>query len=401
MKRIAIVMITSLLLQAPPAIGAGIEAPVGIVAAGDSLWFLNAEQAAEPHARRALPVRGEVHNLAVQSLVRPPEYLRDVRVCVATDHGLHMWTPRSDTLALRRVGNVLDVEASTNSWIALVHEGAGSDKPALSLLVEDTNETAMLFRPNSWGMAYPLPAGVRTATLAGLRIEWLSEQVEGVSDWSATSRGSGSTVALLSGPQEPVIQVRAVPNVEDAGEIALPPLDEDPQQARIDSRFFLPLGRYLAVLESGTAVKPRVRLIGGDFQGEAVWTSDEDFAVVDAVPVRPQGPYHYWIVAAGTELRMLQVSSQRFWNTGRGEVQEAGRRGLSGDFTAMAAGGGSWAVVAYEPGSGATVIDVFDPTDPEMPPLTSMQVRGRVDAVGIAASDALWSQAEYERRFAD
>jgi hypothetical protein len=349
---------------------------VAVIAAGDSLWFLDPARAGSPHIRPAVPLEGEVRDLEIQINYRTPLQWRDARVGIATDRGLVLWEPYEGRMVTVPLGDLEAVESNDSLWVVLGRDGDGR-----FLRYGPSSHFDELIDLSTWTAPSPAASDARDLHLEQVTGSFLPEfGHEGLPREMLQSR-KGTTLLVIPTASGRHLDLVSPPPYDVKTRIELPALPSDLPATAVVNGHAYGLDRGLAVLEMAGGF-PRLRILGSSLDGSVLWEGASPFAVERAAGTGPQGREAYWILGSADSLALVKVGVPGR-PEGAGMVIEEGGRALNGRLTALATDRIRFAAVAYAR-EGTTIVEILGAQEPGLPPLMSCVIRGSVRAVGVA-----------------
>jgi hypothetical protein len=366
------------LLGALVPLGAGAQnPPIGVAAAGDSLWFLKPAEPESLHLRPAVPLPAEVYDLALQLNVRAPLFFEDARLVGGTSRGIFIWTPIAKDLYWNDLGRVEAVEASRGLWVLL-----SGERGTRRLRFAQTNRTEDLIDPEIWKVAAEDVPELLDLRLTALPGQWFKEIAPEEKAWEQVS-GTPYLPVALACPRsgEELRMFTPSPNDHAASFAFTPP--EGRATSAPAKRWVLPLQRVVAVFESDAEGRARVRFLGDGYTGEPIWESPEPLDAKAAAGLVPQGGMASWLVASDENLVLIQVPTPRRIRIHGETVTVEDRRKLPGTLSAMCTDGKKWTAVAYEEEEGRTTVEIVETLSWTLSTVAKCQIEGRIRALAF------------------
>lgn len=350
--------------------------PVGVAAAGDSLWLLNPAKPDSLYQRPSFPLDVPVRDMAFQVNVRPPLYFQDARLVGATPRGIFIWTPISETLVWAELGNIEAVEASADVWALLERD----EEKRGRLRFAQTSQTHDLVDPQSWALASDDIPEVYSLELTDIPTAWLTEVAPKEKTWADITDVTSTHIGFLCPREENSLRMATPEPHASAASYGLPAVEEK-KSPPLSLRQVMPFQRLIAILESSAQGRMQIRFLGSDYGGEPIWESEAPFHAVAAAGTPPQGGLATWIVASEDSLLLLQVPIPRRLRAGE-SVTIKDERKLPGTLSALCTDDTRWAAVAYEE-DGRTTVEIINVIAWSLEAVASCRIDGRVDALAV------------------
>jgi hypothetical protein len=358
--------------------------PVGVVAAGDSLWFLNPANPESLYQRPSIPLDVEVHDLAFQVNVRPPLYFHDARLLGATPQGLFIWTPVSETLHWNDLGHVEAVEAS-HEWVALLTRDDGKGR----LRLAQTTRTEDMVDPQTWTVEWDDVPEVHELRLDNLPLTWFQEMAPEEKTWKEIEDETSLPVGILCPREKEGIHVLTPSPYHASVPLGFASSTSNEKTAPVNFRKVAPLRKVVAILEMDSQDMLQVRYLGDGHTGETIWRSEKPFRALNGVGTPPQGGLGTWTVASHNSLLLLQVPVPRLIRMHGEEVQVRDSRKLEGTLADICTDDTRWIALAYEDGDGQTTVEVMDGLSWSLTPVATCQIRGKVRALATIPLESM------------
>jgi hypothetical protein len=363
--------------------------PVGVVAAGDSLRFLQPGRQGSPYLQPSVPLQGEVRDLAL--LVDP--FAKGgwrALVGVATTRGLVLWGSEAKVVRHVPLGRVEALEQQGALWAALVGPGDGeaSEASARRVLVARGSHLESLADPQLWQEVAQVSPEASGLALQRVKARWLQEMAPGQRAWKELDPERLVPALLVTHRSGREVEIVSLdPVAQDA--VVLPEGETEGPGASLAIPFAFPTPNLTLLLERGAQGNPGLRLLGRNMGGALFWRASRSLDPLLSTWIE-RGPRRVQIVLAGPDSLALWQVFLGGPRTAELRVEEQGGRSLGSRPTALAHFGRDWLAVACQEASGETRIEVFQPFPPLVAPVATCRIPGTVGALGLVPWTAIY-----------
>ncbi|MBU1699898.1 MAG: hypothetical protein KJ970_19710 [Candidatus Eisenbacteria bacterium] len=369
--------------------------PVGIIAAGDSLWIIEPDRPEILPPRPGIPIGAEVRDMASQTIVRHPDYFRDVRVGVATDKGLMLWTPKIMEPVWQFKDDILAVAANDSAWVVVKRKSGGASPPVSQLLSAKTSQLSEMLLDETWVAGREFSADSPHLFMGMMQGTWFREIDPNVKSWTHLTKDDLLPMAMVTNLIGNDVYLFTMPPYGGESMLHLPAVPGGIDDVLVNRNSVLFMKQAVCVLDQAKPMSPSIQVLGLGDAGNGLLKTNVLSEIRGSCTTGPQGRAYEWLLASDDKLTVLEVPTPRTWQKTPPKAGIMATRKLPGIFSALCTNGKGWAAIAYWVDDSYTVIDIFDPSDETLTTLSTSIVWGKVKAMVLVHTDATLTVEEY------